>query len=152
MSVDPAPPHSRSTMLRRLAIVASLITVAASAPQSGWASCGDWLAHASEGRTDSNLGLTDWQSVLRPVRPSLEGEIPVPPAAPRQCSGPLCKQSPHGSLPAPASPVGERYHHETACVSDLSNPTGPLIWFRADIAMSVFPCRPASRIDRPPEV
>lgn len=122
--------------------------------QSAWASCGDWLAHpepieAAQSETVANGHIAgdlqdDWDMLRGPIAPN-------GPTAPYGCRGPLCRQSPMGSLPEPVSPVSERYHYETACLARAYEGTAELKWARVENGRVHLGGGISFRIDRPPQ-
>lgn len=131
-------------MLRCLPLAAFLTALAVLSPQSAWASCGDWLAHPE------SVEVAEPSSVID-VASDVDFRFSKAPRVPQRCRGPLCKQSPLGSFPEPTSPVSERYHHETACLSGPGHQLAILQWGLIEDAQLLLPGGVMFRIDRPPQ-
>lgn len=91
-----------------------LILLGVCAPRSAHATCGDWLQHAAPTQHVAavNADMMDDKS-------SADGASSSVPAEP--CHGPLCRQSPSGPGPLPASPSMERHHHDVAWMNQESS-------------------------------
>ncbi len=122
-------------MSRILPIIAFfVISACALAPREAEASCGDWLAHPATATMNAD-----------------SSDLPLP--AHRPCNGPLCKQSPSGSVPSPSVPTTERSHEQLA--PHLRGQSHAyLVWDgRAVADRSIFlPDGFESDIERPPQV
>ncbi len=126
-------------MSRLLPLIAFFVVFLGSfAPRFAHASCGDWLQHASPIQTFAPSTGEDSTDAGAPAAPT------------RPCSGPLCRQSPSGPDPQPASPTIERRHHDAAWIRLGTADNGSLDheWFVAD-GLFLLPGHKMG-IERPP--